>query len=74
MELCKLHHIPFRTKVKIQGREIDFLIKNLAIEIDSHPQDPEKNSMLFNQGYTPIHLFNWDIKTELVDWLKQYGK
>lgn len=74
MELCKQLHIPFRTKVMIQGREIDFLIGNYAIEIESHYQDPDKNSMLFNAGYSPVHIMNWDVTPKLVEWLKQYGR
>ena len=69
-ELCKKLHIPFRTKVVIGGREIDFVIGRYAIEIDGHEQDSSKNIMLVNEGYIPVHLNNWHINDSLVDWLK----
>lgn len=51
-------HIPFRTKVLVSGHEIDFLIGKYAIDIDGHPQDVNKNILLANEGYTPIHIGN----------------
>ncbi len=69
MELCKKLRIPFKAKVKIQGREIDFLVGKYAIEIDAHSQDVEKNWMLIHEGYSPIHLANWDINENLEWWL-----
>ncbi len=72
MELLKQLHIPFQTKVKIKGREIDFLVGKNAIEIDGHIQDVNKNKMLTQGGYNPIHLSSWAIPSEyLVDWLKK---
>jgi very-short-patch-repair endonuclease len=64
-ELLKQKHIKFKTKVKIQGREIDFLIGKIAIDIDCHSQDSEKNQMLIAEGFTPIHLFNREVKGDL---------
>lgn len=70
-ELLKKLHIPFQTKVRIQGREIDFLIGKYAIEIDSHPQDVSKNQMLIDAGYSPIHFGSWMIPNpHLIEWLK----
>lgn len=57
-EACKRMHVPFRTKVKINNHEVDFLIRNYAIEINGHSQDAQRNSMLVGLGYTPIHLTN----------------
>lgn len=71
MELCKKLHIPFQTKVKIKGREVDFLIGIFAIEIDGHGQDPEKNSLILQAGYTPIHFYNWQITPDLEEWLRK---
>lgn len=71
MEYLKELHIPFKTKVKIQGREVDFIIKGYAIEIDGHEQDIEKNFMLARAGYTPYHFYNWEIIPELKEWLKK---
>lgn len=64
-------HIPFRTKVKIQGREVDFLIGKYAVEIDAHKQDVSKNEMLVREGYIPLHLNNWEVKPHLKKWQEQ---
>jgi very-short-patch-repair endonuclease len=72
MEICKRCHIPFRAKIKIGGREVDFLIGKVAIEIDSHSQDVEKNYMLIELGYSPIHFNSWEIDVysdSLEEWL-----
>ena len=70
-ELLKKNHIPFRCKVMIEGREIDFLIGDYAIEIDGHTQDVYKNRMLMAKGYSPIHLNNWEVNDHLLEWLKK---
>ena len=74
-EILKKLHIPFQTKVKINDREIDFLIKNYAIDIDGHKQDVAKNKMLIEAGYNPIHFNNNEIPNpNLIEWLKEiYG-
>lgn len=54
--------IPFKTKVKIKNREIDFLIGKYVIEIDCHEQDGTKNEMLVREGFIPIHFSNREIK------------
>ena len=71
LELLKKHRVPFQAKIKIAGREIDFLIGRYAIEIDAHAQDVSKNSMLYRKGYTPIHFNNWEIGEHLGEWLQQ---
>jgi hypothetical protein len=68
-EFLKSKRIPFKTKVKINGGEIDFLIGKYAIEIDGHYQDGLKNSLLIGQGYIPIHINN--NKTKNTKWLEQ---
>jgi very-short-patch-repair endonuclease len=71
-EICKRCHVPFQTKVIIGGREVDFLIGKVAIEIDSHPQNVEKNWELIKLGYNPIHFNNWEIDVyseSLGEWL-----
>lgn len=73
-ELLKTKRIPFKTKINIEGREIDFLIGNYVIEIESHAQDPGKNSFLIDKGYIPIHFTNRDIKFNrplILKWLEQ---
>lgn len=75
MELLKKLRIPFRYKAKIGGREVDFIIGNMAIEIDGHPQDVSKNWMLLDNGYNPIHFNSWEIPNPyLEDWLRNNGR
>ncbi len=62
-EILKQGRIPFRTKVIVNGREVDFLIGRYAIDIDGHDQDPDKNVHLVNAGYVPIHFSNLEIST-----------
>ncbi len=69
-ELLKELRIPFRTKIQINGREIDFLIGKYAIEIDGHEQDVLKNQMLASEGFIPIHIYNWKVGPHLKDWIK----
>lgn len=61
-EVLKSLRIPFRHRVMIDGREIDFLLPDkVCIEIDGHEQDWLKNHKLIKAGYTPIHLTNKQI-------------
>lgn len=71
LELLKQHRIKFRTKVRIAGREIDFLIGKYAIDIDCHDQDGAKNEMLVREGYIPIHYSNKQINKYLTipEWI-----
>lgn len=72
MELLKKLHIPFRYKVKVKGREVDFIVGNMAIEIDGHPQDSAKNWLILEAGYNPIHLSSWEIPNpRLEEWFKK---
>ncbi len=62
LELLKKQKIPFRTKVKIGGREIDFVVGKYAIDIDGrHSQAKGKNEMLIRAGYIPLHFSNREI-------------
>ena len=71
-ELCKKNHVKFRAKIKIAGYEVDFLIKNTAIEIDSHVQNVEKNRKILSQGYDLVHLPNWIIsQSHTEEWLRK---
>lgn len=63
-EVLKELQIPFRHRWIVQGREVDFIFNNVALEIDGHEQDGEKNRMLVEQGYTPIHLHNSEVNKE----------
>lgn len=71
-ELLKKFHIPFKSKVKIVGREVDFIVREkYAIDIDGHKQDVSKNKMLIAMGYNPIHFNNNEIPNpNLIEWLK----
>jgi very-short-patch-repair endonuclease len=65
-EVLKELRIPFRHRWIVQGREVDFIFKNVALEIDGHEQDGEKNRMLAEEGYIPIHLHNSEINKEQI--------
>ena len=65
LEELKKRRIPFRAKIKVEGREVDFLIGRWAIDIDCHTQDGEKNRLLVEAGYVPIHYTNREIKNKL---------
>ena len=64
--------ISFKTKVKIDNREIDFLIGKYAIEIDCHEQDGLKNEMLVREGFIPIHFSNREIKNNEHNKIKEW--
>jgi len=63
-EILKQNHIPFRSKVVVRGREVDFIIGKYAIDIDGHQQDGQKNVHLANAGYIPIHFSNQEITSD----------
>lgn len=72
-EVLKELKTPFKHRWMVNGREIDFVIDKLCIEIDGHEQDIEKNNQLVKLGYTPIHLHNTEItKENIIKLLKQY--
>lgn len=72
-EVLKELKISFKHRWLIHGRECDFLIGNVCLEIDGHKQDIEKNNMLIELGYTPIHLHNSEInKLNIIKLLKNY--
>ena len=56
--MLKKLHIPFKYKTKLNGREIDFIIGRYAIEIDGHEQSSERNRMILDSGFIPIHYRN----------------
>lgn len=64
-ELLKRHRIPFEAKAMVLGREIDFLVGNLAIEINGHDQRIDKNSRLLQHGFIPVNITNGDIHNNL---------
>ncbi len=69
--------IPFKTKIKINNLEIDFLIGRYAIEIDGHEQVGKKNHLLAEAGYIPIHFTNQEIikgRDKIKNKLNEYNK
>ena len=60
-ELLKELHVPFKHRWILNGKEIDFLIGNVVLEIDGHDQNSEKNLKLIEMGYVPIHFSNQEI-------------
>ena len=71
VELLKKNRIPFRAKIRIAGKETDFIIGRYVIEIDGHLQDVEKNRAIIEKGYSPIHLDNANIGPHLEEWLRK---
>ena len=57
-EILKKNHIPFKHREVIGRREVDFIIGNIAVEIDGHEQSPERNDWLVRKGYIPLHFNN----------------
>lgn len=62
-ELLKELRLPFRHRWLVNNREVDFIVGKLAVEINGHVQDPEKNNMLVQLGYVPVHFHNKEILT-----------
>ncbi|MDD5065331.1 MAG: hypothetical protein PHQ35_11310 [Phycisphaerae bacterium] len=62
-EVLKRGRIPFKAKIIVKGREVDFLIGKYAIDIDGHQQSGDKNVHLMNAGYIPLHFSNLEILT-----------
>lgn len=57
--MLKRNHIPFRAKWRVNGKEVDFLIGRVILEIDGKIHrhiDSEREKMLFDAGYVPIHI------------------
>lgn len=69
-ELLKRNRIKFQTKVRIGTYEVDFVIGKLVLEIDgeNHKSSVERDSYLFSQGYTPVHITN-SFKPEIILYL-----
>jgi len=70
-ELLKKHRIPFKAKVKIQGREVDFIVGRCAIDIDGHEQFDGKNEMLVREGFIPIHFDNREVSEKIINKILQ---
>jgi very-short-patch-repair endonuclease len=58
-EILKKNHIKFKAKWKVNGREVDFLIGRVIIEVDGdiHKNiNRDKEQSLLNSGYIPLHI------------------
>ena len=57
-EILKRNHIRFSSKVMIKGREVDFLIGKLVVEIGNHSQDKHKNKLIIESDYSMLFISN----------------
>lgn len=72
-EILKEFKTTFRHRWIISGVEVDFLIGDIVIEIDGHEQNIQKNNLLAQLGYTPIHLHNSEVnRTNIIKILNDY--
>jgi very-short-patch-repair endonuclease len=58
-EILKANHIKFKAKWMVEGRECDFVIGRVIIEVDGdiHSQiDREREQKLLDAGYIPLHI------------------
>lgn len=77
-EILKKHHIQFSSKVRISGKEVDFLIGDIAVEIGDHSQDVSKNTVLAEAGYSLLFITNKELRNDpekverhlLTNWIK----
>jgi len=61
-EILKRNHIPFQFRNKIAGREVDFIIDKIAIEIGNHSQDTKKNKCILEGGYSLLFISNQELR------------
>ena len=66
IEALKERHVEFLFRIKVENKEVDFIIGDYAIEINGHEQDVKKNEMLASYGYIPIHLHNSEVNEEKI--------
>jgi len=62
IRLLQENRIPFRFREKVIGKEVDFLIGKTIIEINGHDQDEIRNNLFVENGYTPYHFSNDEVK------------
>ena len=69
--------IPFKFREIIEGREVDFVIGRVIVEVDGqiHRQkrakDVSKNEMLVRLGYIPLHFSAKEIRTNPQETFKE---
>lgn len=71
-EILKAKRIPFKFKVNLFGREVDFVFGKYVLEVNGHDQSPDKNKILLEHGFIPINLPNKSIN-QLTKYLTDYG-
>ena len=60
-EVLKEMKVSFKHRWIVEGKEVDFIIGQYAIEISGHEQDTDKNEFLVKHGYIPIHFENKEV-------------
>ena len=72
--------VPFKFREVISGRECDFIIGRVVIEVDGviHRQkrakDISKNEMLVRLGYTPLHFSAKEIRNNTQEVFREIKK
>ena len=77
-EILKRNRIPHHFRTYIGGREVDFVIGNIAIEIGNHSQDTFKNKVIIESGYSLLFISNKELQESptavednlITNWLK----
>ena len=62
VRLLQENRIPFRFRVIVLGKEVDFLIGKTIIEVNGHEQDSERNNLFVKNGYIPVHFSNEEVR------------
>ncbi len=65
-EVLKELHIPFKHRWLVNGREIDFVFHDVALEVNGHEQDARRNQEIAAAGLRPIHISNDEISKEYI--------
>lgn len=65
-EVLKELHIPFKHRWLVNGREIDFIFGDVALEVNGHEQNAERNQRIVEAGYRPIHISNDELSKEYI--------
>jgi very-short-patch-repair endonuclease len=65
-EVLKELHIPFKHRWLVNGREIDFIFLDVALEVNGHEQNAERNQEIAASGYRPIHISNEEVSKEYI--------
>jgi len=64
-EILKNNRIPFKTKWRVKGHEVDFLIGRVIIEIDGKTHNhlsSQREKLFIDAGYVPFHISTVEIR------------